>query len=111
MLGKGKFGSTRLCTHFSTGQKYACKSISKRTISRQEELEDVRREVQVGTHHQGWGLGKGVWCRCLCRQEKLEDVLREVQVGVYLQRQEHGVAAGLRVWGGFLFNLQPTISR
>ena len=47
VLGKGQFGTTRQCVHFATGHHYACKSISKRTITQQEEIEDVRREVQV----------------------------------------------------------------
>nr|CAB3461114.1 unnamed protein product [Digitaria exilis] len=46
-LGRGQFGVTSLCTHKVTGQKFACKTISKRKLSTKEDIEDVRREVQI----------------------------------------------------------------
>ena len=36
-----------------TGDKYACKSISKRKLVTPEDVEDVRREIQIMTHLSG----------------------------------------------------------
>lgn len=52
-LGRGQFGVTHLCTHKATGQKYACKTIAKRKLSNKEDIEDVRREVQIMHHLAG----------------------------------------------------------
>ncbi len=41
--GKGQFGTTRLAIHRETGEKLACKSISKRKLNCQEDIDDVRR--------------------------------------------------------------------
>ncbi|KAB2047772.1 hypothetical protein ES319_A13G069800v1 [Gossypium barbadense] len=49
-LGQGQFGVTYLCTEISTGIEYACKSISKRKLICKEDVEDVRREIQI-MHH------------------------------------------------------------
>ncbi|GLT48968.1 hypothetical protein SLA2020_225550 [Shorea laevis] len=49
-LGQGQFGTTYLCTHKSTGQRYACKSIPKRKLICQEDYDDVWREIQI-MHH------------------------------------------------------------
>ena len=49
-LGRGQFGVTHLCTHRSTGEKLACKSIAKRKLVAKEDIDDVRREVQI-MHH------------------------------------------------------------
>ena len=32
VLGKGQFGTTRIAVHKETGEKYACKTVSKRKI-------------------------------------------------------------------------------
>ncbi|XP_052156072.1 calcium-dependent protein kinase 14 isoform X1 [Oryza glaberrima] len=52
-LGRGQFGVTSLCTHKATGQRFACKTISKRKLSTKEDVEDVRREVQIMYHLAG----------------------------------------------------------
>ncbi|KAI3736482.1 hypothetical protein L6452_16024 [Arctium lappa] len=52
-LGQGQFGTTYLCTEVSTGVDYACKSISKRKLISKEDLEDVRREIQIMHHLAG----------------------------------------------------------
>ncbi|CAI0430928.1 unnamed protein product [Linum tenue] len=49
-LGQGQFGTTYLCTHTSTGHRYACKSIPKRKLFCKEDYEDVWREIQM-MHH------------------------------------------------------------
>ncbi|KAK8652631.1 hypothetical protein V6N13_126658 [Hibiscus sabdariffa] len=49
-LGQGQFGTTYLCTHKSTGQQLACKSIPKRKLICQEDYDDVWREIQI-MHH------------------------------------------------------------
>jgi calcium-dependent protein kinase len=49
-LGRGQFSVTSLCTHKAMGQKLACKTISKRKLSTKEDIEDVRREVQIMYH-------------------------------------------------------------
>ncbi|KAL8091661.1 calcium-dependent protein kinase 10-like [Apium graveolens] len=46
-LGRGEFGITYLCTDKQTGQKLACKSISKKKLRTAIDIEDVRREVAI----------------------------------------------------------------
>ncbi|OVA16039.1 Protein kinase domain [Macleaya cordata] len=46
-LGKGQFGTTFVCVEKETGKKYACKSISKKTLTTKKDVEDVRREIQI----------------------------------------------------------------
>lgn len=48
VLGKGQFGVTRLVRERTTGQQFACKTISKRKLVNPEDIEDVRREIKVG---------------------------------------------------------------
>ncbi|CAA6666644.1 unnamed protein product [Spirodela intermedia] len=52
-LGQGQFGTTYLCTEISTGIDYACKSISKRKLICKEDVDDVRREIQIMHHLSG----------------------------------------------------------
>jgi len=52
-LGRGQFGITHLCTHKTTGKQYACKTIAKRKLVNKEDIEDVRREVQIMHHLTG----------------------------------------------------------
>ncbi|KAI3414639.1 uncharacterized protein J3R85_016055 [Psidium guajava] len=52
-LGRGQFGVTHLCTHKQTGQQFACKTIAKRKLVNKEDIEDVRREVQIMYHLTG----------------------------------------------------------
>ncbi|KAK9667037.1 hypothetical protein RND81_14G228000 [Saponaria officinalis] len=52
-LGQGQFGITYLSTEISTGIEYACKSISKRKLMSKEDVEDVRREIQIMHHLAG----------------------------------------------------------
>ncbi|GLJ39874.1 hypothetical protein SUGI_0815450 [Cryptomeria japonica] len=52
-LGQGQFGTTYLCTEISTGKEYACKSIPKRKLISKEDVEDVRREIQIMHHLSG----------------------------------------------------------
>mmetsp|Transcript_38456 Transcript_38456/g.46397 ORF Transcript_38456/g.46397 Transcript_38456/m.46397 type:complete len:529 (-) Transcript_38456:888-2474(-) len=53
-LGRGQFGVTRQATHLTSGEKFACKSISKsRKILTKEDAEDVRREIAIMYHLQG----------------------------------------------------------
>lgn len=52
-LGQGQFGTTYLCTEIVTGIDYACKSISKRKLISKEDVEDVRREIQIMHHLAG----------------------------------------------------------
>lgn len=49
-LGRGEFGITHLCTDKVTGEKFACKSISKKKLRTAVDIEDVRREVQIMRH-------------------------------------------------------------
>lgn len=46
-LGRGEFGITYLCTDITTGEKLACKSISKKKLRTAVDIEDVRREVEI----------------------------------------------------------------
>ncbi|XP_030461379.1 calcium-dependent protein kinase 26 [Syzygium oleosum] len=52
-LGQGQFGTTYLCTEIATGIDYACKSITKRKLIAREDVEDVRREIQIMHHLAG----------------------------------------------------------
>ncbi|KAL8166737.1 hypothetical protein V2J09_008236 [Rumex salicifolius] len=52
-LGQGQFGTTFLCIEKATGKEYACKSIAKRKLLTDEDVEDVRREVQIMHHLSG----------------------------------------------------------
>lgn len=49
-LGRGEFGITYLCTDRETGEKFACKSISKKKLRTAVDIEDVRREVEIMKH-------------------------------------------------------------
>lgn len=46
-LGRGEFGITYLCTDKSSGEVFACKSISKKKLRTRVDIEDVRREVEI----------------------------------------------------------------
>ncbi|KAG2274092.1 hypothetical protein Bca52824_056647 [Brassica carinata] len=49
-VGRGEFGVTYLCTDIQTGEKYACKSISKKKLRTAVDIGDVRREVEIMRH-------------------------------------------------------------
>ncbi|CAN6454139.1 unnamed protein product [Victoria cruziana] len=49
-LGRGEFGITYLCTDRETQEVFACKSISKKKLRTQVDIEDVRREVAIMKH-------------------------------------------------------------
>ncbi|XP_076903855.1 calcium-dependent protein kinase 26-like isoform X2 [Bidens hawaiensis] len=52
-LGHGQFGTTFLCTEKTTGKQFACKSIAKRKLLTEEDVEDVRREIEIMHHLSG----------------------------------------------------------
>ncbi|XXG82296.1 hypothetical protein AAC387_Pa10g0277 [Persea americana] len=52
-LGRGQFGVTYLCTHKESRKAYACKSIATRKLVNRDDVEDVRREVQIMHHLTG----------------------------------------------------------
>ncbi|CAL5435799.1 unnamed protein product [Camellia sinensis] len=52
-LGQGQFGTTFLCVEKATGKEFACKSIAKRKLTTEEDVEDVRREIQIMHHLAG----------------------------------------------------------
>ncbi|XP_020574919.1 LOW QUALITY PROTEIN: calcium-dependent protein kinase 1-like [Phalaenopsis equestris] len=52
-LGRGQFGVTYLVTHKKTGELLACKSIATRKLVNRDDIEDVRREVQIMHHLTG----------------------------------------------------------
>ncbi|KAK6942497.1 EF-hand domain, partial [Dillenia turbinata] len=52
-LGQGQFGTTYLCVAKQDGKEFACKSIAKRKLTTQEDVEDVRREIQIMHHLAG----------------------------------------------------------
>lgn len=52
-LGQGQFGTTFLCVDKATGKEYACKSIAKRKLLTDEDVEDARREIQIMHHMAG----------------------------------------------------------
>jgi calcium-dependent protein kinase len=52
-LGRGQFGVTYSCTNNKTKEVLACKSIAKRKLTTKEDIEDVKREVQIMHHLSG----------------------------------------------------------
>lgn len=52
-LGQGQFGTTFLCIEKATGKEFACKSMAKRKLLTQEDVEDVRREIRILHHMAG----------------------------------------------------------
>ncbi|KAK3446921.1 calcium-dependent protein kinase 20 [Eucalyptus grandis] len=52
-LGQGQFGTTFLCIDKTTNKEFACKSIAKRKLTTEEDVEDVRREIQIMHHLAG----------------------------------------------------------
>ncbi|XP_030512496.1 calcium-dependent protein kinase 20 [Rhodamnia argentea] len=52
-LGQGQFGTTFLCIEKATNKEFACKSIAKRKLTTEEDVEDVRREIQIMHHLAG----------------------------------------------------------
>lgn len=52
-LGRGQFGITYLCTERVTGRRYACKSIARRMLVNQKDIEDARREILILQHLTG----------------------------------------------------------
>eukprot|EP01025_Chloroclados_australasicus_P028622 TRINITY_DN2836_c0_g1_i1.p1 TRINITY_DN2836_c0_g1~~TRINITY_DN2836_c0_g1_i1.p1 ORF type:complete len:483 (-),score=89.09 TRINITY_DN2836_c0_g1_i1:463-1911(-) len=53
VLGKGAFGVVRVAVDLATGEKLACKSISKAKLVCPEDVADVQREVAVMNHVAG----------------------------------------------------------
>ncbi|KVH90932.1 Calcium-binding EF-hand, partial [Cynara cardunculus var. scolymus] len=49
-LGRGEFGVTYECQNIATGEKVACKKISKSKLRAEIDVEDVRREVEIMRH-------------------------------------------------------------
>ncbi|GLU19336.1 hypothetical protein SLE2022_355920 [Rubroshorea leprosula] len=49
-LGRGEFGVTYLCTDVKSGDKFACKSISKKKLRTAVDIDDVKREVEIMKH-------------------------------------------------------------
>ncbi|GAA0143873.1 hypothetical protein Leryth_003802 [Lithospermum erythrorhizon] len=49
-LGRGEFGITYQCIDQQSGEKFACKTISKHKLKSEIDVEDVRREVQIMRH-------------------------------------------------------------
>ncbi|KAK7253071.1 hypothetical protein RIF29_37477 [Crotalaria pallida] len=52
-LGRGQFGVTYLVTHKVTKEQFACKSIATRKLIHRDDIDDVRREVQIMHHLTG----------------------------------------------------------
>lgn len=52
-LGQGQFGTTYLCLEKGTEKEFACKTIAKRKLTTEEDVEDVRREIQIMHHLAG----------------------------------------------------------
>ncbi|KAF7810382.1 calcium-dependent protein kinase 1-like [Senna tora] len=52
-LGRGQFGVTYLVTHKVTKEQFACKSIATRKLINRDDIDDIRREVQIMHHLTG----------------------------------------------------------
>ncbi|CAI7879655.1 unnamed protein product [Closterium sp. NIES-53] len=46
-LGRGNFGVIHVCENLETGERYACKTITKAKLECWDDVDDVKREVQV----------------------------------------------------------------
>lgn len=68
VLGRGAFGTTRVCVDRATGQRRACKSILKTRVEGLGQgggdAIDVRRELDVMLHLAGGCGWVGVWVGC-----------------------------------------------
>ena len=53
VLGRGNFGVVYRVFDKKTGEALACKSICKRKLLNQEDMDDVRREIQINLHLSG----------------------------------------------------------
>lgn len=53
VLGRGQFGTTRIAEDKKRQKQFACKSIAKRKLTCQDDIDDVRREVQIMHHLKG----------------------------------------------------------
>ncbi|GMH39525.1 hypothetical protein BSKO_07423 [Bryopsis sp. KO-2023] len=53
VLGRGQFGTTRVAVEKSSKKKFAAKSISKRKMSHPDDIEDVKREIEILHHLNG----------------------------------------------------------
>ncbi|KAK7396788.1 hypothetical protein VNO78_17947 [Psophocarpus tetragonolobus] len=52
-IGNGQYGTTFICTEKGSGKKYACKSIPKVKLVTDDDVEDVRREIEIMHHLEG----------------------------------------------------------
>lgn len=52
-IGHGRYGKTFLCVEKLSGKQYACKCIAKRRLVTMEDVEDVRKEIQIMHHVAG----------------------------------------------------------
>nr|GEV61980.1 calcium-dependent protein kinase 26-like [Tanacetum cinerariifolium] len=52
-LGHGQFGTTSICIDKKNGKQFACKSIAKRKLVTDDDVEDVRKEVEIMHHLSG----------------------------------------------------------
>ena len=52
-LGRGQFGTTYLCIEKASGDRLACKCIEKSKLVSREDMEDVRREINILHHLSG----------------------------------------------------------
>lgn len=52
-IGHGRYGNTFRCVDKKTGKAYACKSIAKRKLLTHDDVDDVRREIEIMHHLMG----------------------------------------------------------
>ncbi|KAE8711145.1 hypothetical protein F3Y22_tig00110303pilonHSYRG00339 [Hibiscus syriacus] len=52
-LGQGQFGTTFLCIEKGTEKEFACKSIAERKLMTIDDVDDVKREIQIMHHMSG----------------------------------------------------------
>ncbi|XP_052199839.1 calcium-dependent protein kinase 26-like [Diospyros lotus] len=52
-VGQGQFGTTFICVEKGTEKEYACKSMVKRKLLTEGDVDDVRREIEIMHHLSG----------------------------------------------------------
>ncbi|XVF63623.1 hypothetical protein PTKIN_Ptkin09bG0101500 [Pterospermum kingtungense] len=82
-LGRGTFGIIYLCIEKATGRKYACKSISRRKLTIDEQVQNVRREIAILQHLTGGELFARIIAKGSYSERQAASICRQIVFAVY----------------------------